>query len=293
MGEATYRAATTLGRALVRALDVDLRFEGLDNLPASGPAVIASTHVSYLDMWPLGLAARERGRFPRFLARHDVWQPVVGRAMTAMGHVPVDRAAPAAALLQARRLLEAGETVVVFPEAGISYSHTVRDLMRGTAALARDTGAPVVPAALWGVQRIYSVGRPEGGVLGGKEPGPDLTRGRCIDVVLGSPMPAVSPEAQREDLTAWTVGLGHRLTGMLEGLQLLERHRPAPGEHAPWYPAHLGGHAPDRDEARAWDNVPRHAISPVWGPRSEQPQEQVEPWQPERRHGSPLPPAHA
>lgn len=264
--EWTYRGVTVLGRAVVRALDLDLTFEGLEHLPRTGPAIVAATHVSYLDMVPLALAARQCGRRPRFLARHDVWKPVVGRAMTAMRHVPVDRAAPAGALLQARGLLEAGEVVVLFPEAGISYSHTVRDLMLGASALARATGAPVIPAATWGAQRIWSVGRPEGGVLGGAEPGPDLTRGRCVDVAMGSPMPPVPADADRDHLVEWTVGLGHRLTSMLEGLQLLERHRPAPGEEAPWHPAHLGGHAPDRDEARAWDNVPRHAISPVWGP---------------------------
>jgi hypothetical protein len=41
---------------------------------------------------------------------------------------------------------------------------------------------------------------------------------------------------------------------------------PAPGEQAPWYPAHLGGHAPDRVEALALDDVPRSAVPPSWGP---------------------------
>ena len=41
---------------------------------------------------------------------------------------------------------------------------------------------------------------------------------------------------------------------------------PAPGEDAPWYPAHLGGHAPDRAEALGLDDVPRSAVPPTWGP---------------------------
>jgi hypothetical protein len=41
---------------------------------------------------------------------------------------------------------------------------------------------------------------------------------------------------------------------------------PAPGEHAPWYPAHLGGHALTRAGARPHDVVPRSAIRPTWGP---------------------------
>lgn len=261
-GTRTYRVATALGRGLLRALDVDLRVEGADNVPERGPVILASTHVSYVDMLPISLAARQRGRFPRFMARHDVWQPVLRHAMDAMGHIPVDRAAPAGAYLHARALLRAGETVAVFPEGGISYSFTVRALTRGVASLAQETGAVVVPVALWGNQRIYSVGRPEGGVLGGTEPGPDWTRGRRLDVLLGAPLTVTA----QDDLTDWTEALGHRLTGMLEGLQRLPHHRPSGDEPAPWYPVHLGGDAPSREEAYGWDNQPRHVVTPTWGP---------------------------
>lgn len=261
--ESTYRTALTLGRTLLRALDATVEVVGAEGIPTSGPVIIASTHVSYGDMLPIALAAHARGRHPRFMARYDVWHTRgLAGAMTAMGHIPVDRAAPAAAYLHARRLLRAGEVVAAFPEGGISYSYTVRPLTRGVAALARETGAVVVPAALWGIQRIYSVGRPEGGVLGGREPGPSFARGRRIDVHLGAPL-TVGPG---EDLTEWTSKLGVRLTEMLEGLQALPHHRPAPGEHAPWYPQHLGGHAPCRSEAAQWDNMPRHCVPATWGP---------------------------
>ena len=59
-----------------------------------------------------------------------------------MRHIPVNREAPAHAYLRARRLLEEGEAVGGFPEAGISYSFTVRPLMRGFVSLAQQTGAP-------------------------------------------------------------------------------------------------------------------------------------------------------
>ena len=65
------------------------------------------------------------------------------------------------AYLRARRLLEEGEAVGGFPEAGISYSFTVRPLMRGFVSLAQQTGAPVVPLAVWGTQRLFSVGEPD------------------------------------------------------------------------------------------------------------------------------------
>lgn len=261
--EFDYRLATTLGRGALRALAVRVETTGVEHIPTEGPVIIASTHVSYGDALPLALAARSRGRFPRFLARHDVWHPRgLAGPMTRMQHIPVDREAPAGAYLDARRLLREGQSLALFPEAGISYSFTVRPLMRGTAALARETGAVVVPAALWGIQRIYSVGRPEGGEVGGKEPPPDWSRRRRVDLEFGQPL-TIGPG---EDLAEWTTKLGIRLTELLEGLQTLPHHRPRPGEYAPWHPAHLGGHAPCRTEAAPWDNIPRSAVPASWGP---------------------------
>lgn len=244
----------------MRALGMRVTGLGAEHVPTEGPVLLAATHVSYPDFVFVQDAARSSGRYIRFMTRHDVWQvPGVARAMSAMRHVPVDREAPAGAYVVARRLLRDGEAVCAFPEAGISYSYTVRSLMRGVAGLARETGAPVVPVALWGAQRVYSVGVPD---ERGREPRPDLTRGRRIDVSFGPPL-SIGPD---EDLTSWTRRLGAVLTEQLEELQQLPHHRPLPGEHAPWYPAHLGGHAPTRAEAAHLDVVPRAAVRPTWGP---------------------------
>ena len=178
--------------------------------------------------------------------------------MDAMRHVPVDRQAPAAAYLRVRSLLEDGEAVCAFPEAGISYSYAVRSLMPGVAALARETGVPIIPIVVWGSQRIAGVGRP----VNGRNPRPDLTRGRTVDVRFGPPIPVGAGEG----VVTATHRLGATLTEMLESVQRLPVHRPRTGEHAPWYPAHLGGHAPDRREALLYDVVPRTAVAPTWGP---------------------------
>lgn len=256
----TYRFATMLGRAGLTALDLDVVGNGAHHVPTSGSALLAATHVSYPDFVFIQAAVRSRGRHVRFMCRHDVWDKRRwGVPMDWMRHIPVDRAAPAAAYLKARRLLDDGEAVCAFPEAGISYSFTVRSLMRGVASLARETGAPVVPVALWGSQRLWSVGVPD---EQGKEPPPDWTRGRRVDVAFGEPVhfePGV-------DLTDFTIDLGHRMTHLLEELQQLPHHRPGEGEYAPWYPAHLGGHAPTREQAVELDSVPRSAVRPTWGP---------------------------
>lgn len=258
--ERTYRAAVLLGRAGLRALDLTVTGVGWENVPSRGPVLLAATHVSYPDFLFVQAAARRTHRHIRFMTRHDVWQvPGLSRPMDAMKHIPVDRQAPAGAYVTARRLLREGEAVLSFPEAGISYSYTVRSLMRGVASLARETGAPVVPVAIWGAQRIYSVGVPD---ARGREPRPDLTRGRRVDVSFGEPVTI----GAGDDLTAWTCRLGQLLTDQLEGLQRLAHHVPQPGEVAPWYPAHLGGHAPTRAEAAHLDVVPRSAVRPTWGP---------------------------
>lgn len=258
-GSRWYAATTALGRVGMRALDLTFVAHGAEHLPRRGPVLLAANHVSFLDFLLVGRAALERGRHVRFLCRHEAFEvPLVGPALHAMGHVPVDRAAPAAAYLHARRHLRAGEAVGAFPEAGVSRSWTVRALMPGVVALARETGVPVVPVAVWGPQRIWTAGPPpDGGVLR-----PDRTRGRRVDVALG-PAYAVAPGA---DLRAATTDLGHRLTTLLEGLQALPAHRPRPGEHAPWHPRHLGGHAPTRLEASSVEPVPRSAVPPAWGP---------------------------
>ncbi|WP_243395153.1 lysophospholipid acyltransferase family protein [Nocardioides currus] len=251
MSEACYRAANALGRLVLRILGIRVDVTGVEHLPTSGPVLLAVTHSSYPDFVFVEKAAITRGRYVRFMTRHDIWRRrVLAWAMDAMGHVPVDREAPAAAYLTARRLLREGEAVGVFPEAGVSHSFTVRALMRGTASLARETGAPVVPVALWGGQRIFTVGRV------------DLRRGRRVDVSFGEPM-RIAPG---EDLTEWTRDLGARLTRLLEEIQDRPHHRPRPEERAPWHPAHLGGAAPTRLEAAELDSVPRSAVPPTWGP---------------------------
>jgi 1-acyl-sn-glycerol-3-phosphate acyltransferase len=256
-----HRGVITGGRALLRALDLTVRSSGQENVPTGGPVVLASNHVSFPDFVFVqhGLVARPR-RLVRFMCRHEIWDSPVGWAMERMRHIPVDRQAPAAAYLKARRLLAEGEAVCVFPEGGISAAYVVRALMPGAVALARETGAPLVPVSVWGGQRIW----PQRRTLDAPFPRPALARGRLVDVRFGAPM-TVRPDA---DLREVTIDLGRRLQEGLEALQGLPEHRPRPGEWAPWHPAHLGGHAVERTASFALDGMPRAAVTPRWGPPS-------------------------
>jgi 1-acyl-sn-glycerol-3-phosphate acyltransferase len=261
VSELLHRGVIAGGKAMLRALDLTVRSSGHEHVPATGPVVLASNHVSFPDFVYVqqGLLAHP-GRLVRFMCRHEIWDSPVGWAMDRMQHIPVDRRAPAAAYLKARRLLAAGEVVCVFPEGGISAAYVVRALMPGAVALARETGAPLVPVSVWGGQRLW----PQKRTLDAPFPRPELARGRLVDVRFGTPM-AVSPDADVRDAT---IDLGRRLQDGLEALQRLPEHRPRPGEYAPWHPAHLGGHAVERVASLALDGMPRAALAPRWGPGS-------------------------
>ena len=256
--ERWYRATGVATRLVVRALDVRLHYAGLEHVPTSGPVVIASTHVSYPDFIWIGLAAHERGRWVRFLTRHDVWNGRARRPMTAMRHIPVDREAPAAAYLTARRLLREGEAVGMFPEAGISYAYAVRSLMRGAAALARETGAPLVPLALWGTQRIWSVDPRSPGEVAR----PSLTRHRRVDLAFG-PALSVAPD---EDLTEATVRLGHGDDRAARGPAADARARAGAGRARPVVPRPPRRARPGPSRGAGLDSVPKSAVPPSWGP---------------------------
>lgn len=261
-GDRVYRSVIRSGKVLLRALNLTVRSAGQEHVPASGPVVLAANHVSFPDFLFVGQALLGR-RLVRFMCRADIWDaPLpgrpVGRGMEAMRHIPVDRAAPAAAYLRGRSLLRDREAVCVFPEGGISTAYVVRALMPGAVALARETGAPLVPVSLWGSQRIWAQKQGPDAPF----PKPDLTRGRLVDVRFREPL-HVPPHA---DLAETTRELGRRMHEGLEELQGLPEHRPRPGEYAPWHPVHLGGHARHRAESFEIDTMPRSAVTPTWGP---------------------------
>src|ERR671929_277701 len=173
-----YRFVIRLALAVFRVLRFRFDVRGAEHVPATGGAVICSNHVSYLDFTFLGLAALPQHRLVRFMAKASVFQHrFSGPFMRAMHHIPVDRAAGAAAFDLAVRALKDGEVVGVFPEATISSSFTVKDLKAGAARMAVDAGVPIIPAAVWGGQRVATKDRTVA-----------LRRGVPITVLLGEPI---------------------------------------------------------------------------------------------------------
>jgi len=136
--------------------------EGAHRIPASGPVVLASNHISYLDPLTLAWVADSRGRHVRYLAKAELFdKPVLGSLLRAAHQIPVrrGRADAADALTAAVDALTAGECVGVFPEGTISEDLEPMVAKSGTARLARRAEVAITPVGLWGTHRILTKGR--------------------------------------------------------------------------------------------------------------------------------------
>jgi 1-acyl-sn-glycerol-3-phosphate acyltransferase len=131
---------------------------GTENLPREGGFVLAANHTSNFDPWPLGLPLYPE-RFLRFMGKSELFWWPLGPLIEAGGAFKVNRGQrDVEAIATAIELVEAGEVVVMFPEGtrvkkGIVKKHEVR-AHTGAARIARDAGAPLVPAAIKGTDRL-------------------------------------------------------------------------------------------------------------------------------------------
>ena len=138
--------------------------EGLENLPATGPVIVASNHRSFADSMVIPIVT------PRqvvFLAKEDYFTGtgVKGALQRAwfegMGMVPVDRDDTRAALASldiALDVLRQGKAFGIYPEGSRSRDGRLYRGRTGVAHLALTAGCPVVPVGLVGTQDIQPVG---------------------------------------------------------------------------------------------------------------------------------------
>ena len=134
--------------------------EGLGNIPTQGPAIVAFNHISYLDPFAAAYVVDQAGRRPRFLAKSELFQDRrISWILRGAGQIEVKRGTPQApmALDHAVDALRSGEVIVIFPEGTITDDPNLKPLppKTGLSRLALMTGAPVLPAALWGTQNVW------------------------------------------------------------------------------------------------------------------------------------------
>jgi len=237
MADPVYRVVVGVARAMLRTMDWPVTVDGADHIPVSGPAVIATNHISYLDFVFSGYAARDQKRLVRFLAKKEIFDKRgPGWLMRKMKHIPVDRyGAPHESFDAAVAALRAGEIVGMFPEATISPSFIPRAGKNGAVRMAQEAGAPLIPAAIWGTQRILTKWRPK-----------NFKRKIAVMVNIGKPIDVegADPDQATEQLMA-------RITDLLADAQARYPQAPASDDDRWWLPAHLGGSAPTFEDAEA------------------------------------------
>jgi 1-acyl-sn-glycerol-3-phosphate acyltransferase len=138
-----------------------LRVRGLEHLPEGG-FVLAANHTSNFDPWALGVPLLPRRQL-RFMAKSELFNPVLTPFLRAGGAFKVRRGeGDVEAMRTAAELIKEGEIVVMFPEGtrrakGLRKKYVAR-AHTGAARIALGAGAPLVPAAISGTDRLSRLG---------------------------------------------------------------------------------------------------------------------------------------
>jgi len=169
------------------ALFYRVRVLGADSIPARGGVLLVSNHVSLMDGFLVGWAARHRH------VRFMIWRPYYEHwafrgLLRALRTIPVDLTGPramTAAIQSARRELEAGHVVCIFAEGSVTRTGNLLPFKRGMEKVVAGLEVPVIPVHLdrvWG--SIFSFA---GGRFFGKSP---RRWPYPVTVSIGAPLPA-------------------------------------------------------------------------------------------------------
>ena len=228
MADLVYPPVIILVKSLWRYLGLTFNFQGDENVPRKGGAILAINHVGYFDFALTGTAALPAGRYVRFMAKKEIFaNKIAGPLMRGMHHINVDRENGAASFVAALRALKSGEIIGIFPEGTISTSFEIKALKSGAVRLAMGAGVPVIPTVIWGSQRVWTKGVKR-----------NLRREHIpISVVFGEPI----TYARTDDLEIAENELRETLRAMLRQVQ--DKY---PDSHVGqrWAPTRLGGTAP-------------------------------------------------
>ena len=170
-------SGTDWSRDILSAAGTPVVASGLEHIPRDQPVIYASNHSSMFDIW--ALFATLPGSV-RFVAKRELFRiPVLGRAMLAVGHVPIDRTARKRAFEaydEAARMIRGGTSVVVFPEGTRSRTGELLPFKNAPFGLAIAAQVPIVPVYVHHTFEIL----PKGAWR---------LRPRPIRLVVGQPIP--------------------------------------------------------------------------------------------------------
>jgi 1-acyl-sn-glycerol-3-phosphate acyltransferase len=223
-----YPPVISLVKGFWKYLGLRFDFQGDENIPRKGGAILAINHTSYLDFALAGTGALPVKRFVRFMAKKELFDnKIAGPLLRGMHHINVDRSNGAPSYVAALKALKSGEIIGIFPEATISTSFEIKQLKSGAMRLAVDAGVPIIPTIVWGGQRVYTKGVK-----------PNFKREKTpVSVSFGEPI----HYGKEVDIEAAEQQLRQVMISMLREVQ--EKY---PDSHVGqrWAPARLGGTAP-------------------------------------------------
>jgi len=193
-------SSTDWSRDILSAAGTPVVASGLEHIPRDQPVMYASNHSSMFDVW--ALFATLPGSV-RFVAKRELFRiPILGRAMRAVGHVPIDRAARKSAFEaydEAARMIRGGTSVLVFPEGTRSPTGELLPFKNAPFGLAIAAQVPIVPVYVHHTFEIL----PKGAWR---------LRPQPIRLVVGPPIPTAglrpeNRERLREEVRAAMVAL--------------------------------------------------------------------------------------
>lgn len=157
-GTPEFRLACLAVRAVLCAAK-GILWEGLENIPPSGPLIIAANHVSMIDPPLVGLAV-SRIRLPNFVGKAELFAfPPLGLVFRRIGVIPLDRTrGDVRAVRGALSVLQKGGCMVLFPEGTRSRTGVPGRPKPGVAMLAREARCPVLPARVFRTESLFGPG---------------------------------------------------------------------------------------------------------------------------------------
>jgi 1-acyl-sn-glycerol-3-phosphate acyltransferase len=147
------RITTVTLTAVFRGLAV-IHTRNIEKLPLSGPVILAANHLTNFDVFPMQIVLP---RLIFYMGKAELFKnPLMDAYLRRLGAFPVQRGAKDEwALEHARKVLEHGQVLGMFPEGTRSKGRGLRTAKTGIARLALATGAPIVPLAITGTQRMF------------------------------------------------------------------------------------------------------------------------------------------
>jgi 1-acyl-sn-glycerol-3-phosphate acyltransferase len=126
---------------------------GTDNIPQSGPVIIAPNHFSFMDHFLCGAFTRRK---LRFMAKSQLFTPPMVHIYSPGGVFPVRRGAQDEdAFITAGKILQDGGVVCMYCEGGRSRTGDLATKAKpGIGRLALETGATIVPVAIHGSAKV-------------------------------------------------------------------------------------------------------------------------------------------